>query len=87
MTDFNPSEENIPRQRAALMGLITAIMKDENETPLVEIKRRCANAFAYMIDQDAMVGDIVDILTAEVMQEFCLQEKALEDARNLLGED
>lgn len=87
MTNFNPSEENIPRQRAAFMGLITAIMRDENETPLVEIKRRCANAFAYMIDQDVMVGDLIDVMTAEVMQEFCEQEKALEDARNLLGEN
>lgn len=77
--------EIISKQRACLMGLIASIFRDNSEgLTALQIKNHCAQAFAYMIEQDAMVGDIIDLMTVEACKEFCEQEKALEDVNNIL---
>ena len=78
------NEENVSKQRAALMGLITAILRDEEEKSMTEIKKIVTQTLAYLIQQDSMVGDFIDYMTVDACKEFCEQEQALDDARNLL---
>ena len=78
-------KENIFRQRAALMGLLVSIFRDNSEgLTALQIKNHCAQALSYMIEQNLMVGDFVDLMTVEACQEFCEQEKAIEDANDIL---
>ena len=78
------NEKNIILQRACLMGLVTAILDDEGEKSLREIKDAIADALAHMIQADIMVGDLIDISTVRAAKQHMEQEMALNEAKNLL---
>lgn len=85
MENLTPEMENISRQRACLMGLIASILRDSSEgLTALQIKSHCAQAFAYMIEHDAMVGDFIDIVTIEACKDFLEQEKALQDVNDMI---
>ena len=79
------SETNVAIQRACLMGLLTAILHDEGEKSLREIKGAIAETVARMIDMNVMVGDFIDFHTVEAAKEFLEQERALDQVKNLLN--
>lgn len=74
----------VEKQRAALMGLITSILQEEQELSLIEIKLRVANAIALMIDLDSMVADEIDFHTVGACKTFLEGEQALENVKDLL---
>lgn len=76
--------ENIALQRAAFMGLITAILDDEGEKTLTEIKDRIVNTVSFLIETDAMVGDGIDYMTITAAKHYMEQEIALDQVKDLL---
>jgi len=76
--------KNIPLQRACLMGLVTAILDDQGEKSLREIKNAITDALAHMIETDVMVGDPIDIITVRAAKQHMEQESALNEVKNLL---
>jgi hypothetical protein len=76
--------KNIPLQRACLMGLVTAILDEEGEKSLCEIKNAITDALAHMIEIDVMVGDPIDIITVRAAKQHMEQESALNEVKNLL---
>lgn len=78
-------QENIPLQRAGLMGLITAILHDEEEKTVQEIKQKIVASIAHMIQADAMVEDVIEMFVLDAAKEFCEQEEALNNVKGILG--
>jgi len=76
--------KNIPLQRACLMGLVTAILDDQGEKSLREIKDAITDALSHMIEADIMVGDLIDISTVRAAKQHMEQESAVIAAKNLL---
>lgn len=76
--------ENIALQRAALMGLITAILDDEGEKTLTEIKDRIVNTVSFLIEAEVMVGDGIDYMTTTAAKRYMEQEIALGQVKDLL---
>ena len=77
-------EKNIILQRACLMGLITAILDDQGEKSLREIKDSITDALSHMIEADIMVGDFIDYQTVKAAKQHMEQEGAVIAAKNLL---
>ena len=82
---MNPNESNVAKQRAALMGIVSAILMDEGEKSAREIKNAITSTLTYLIDSDAMVGDAIDMMTIQAAKQFCEQEIAVELANDILG--
>jgi len=76
--------ENIALQRAALMGLITAILDDQGEKTLTEIKDRIVNTVSFLIEAEVMVGDGIDYVTTKAAKRHMEQEIALGQVKDLL---
>ena len=79
---MNP--ENVSLQRAALMGLITAILEDQGEKSLTEIKDRVVSTVSFLIESGAMVGDAIDYMAARAARRHMEQEIALDQVKDLL---
>ena len=78
------NERNIILQRACLMGLVTAILDDQGEKSLREIKDSITDALSHMIEADIMVGDFIDYQTVKAAKQHMEQEGAVIAAKNLL---
>ena len=78
-------QENIPLQRAGLMGLITAILHDEGEKTIQEIKQKIVASIAHMVQEDVMVGDVLDMFMVDAAKEFCEQEEAVNNVKDILN--
>ena len=78
------NEKNIILQRACLMGLITAILDDQGEKSLREIKDSITDALSHMIEADIMVGDFIDYQIVKAAKQHMEQEGAVIAAKNLL---
>ena len=78
--------ENAALQRAALMGLMCSILKQDNVS-LKQVQNAIISCFSDLIDRDLMVGDVVDLYVAEACKEHLEQERALQDVRDILGGD
>jgi hypothetical protein len=76
--------KNIPLQRACLMGLVTAILDDQGEKSLREIKDSITDALSHMIEADIMVGDFIDVTTVRAAKQHMEQEMALNEVKSLL---
>ena len=76
--------ENIALQRAALMGLITAILDDQGEKTLVQIKDRIVDTVSFLIEIEAMVGDGIDYVATTSARRHMEQEIALGQVKDLL---
>lgn len=76
--------ENIALQRAALMGLITAILDDQGEKTLVQIKDRIVDTVSFLIEIEAMVGDGIDHVATTSARRHMEQEIALSQVKDLL---
>lgn len=75
--------EKAARQRAGLMGLITAILHDE-EADAQTIKNRIVQSFAHLIEQGATVGDMIDSYVAEACQEHIQKSLNVTGAEDIL---
>ena len=78
------NETNVAIQRACLMGLLTAILEDEGEKSLREIKDAITESLSHMIEANIMVGDFIDVQTIRAAKQYMEQEMALNEAKNLL---
>jgi len=78
------NQRNIILQRACLMGLLTAILDDQGEKSLREIKDSITDALSHMIETDIMVGDFIDFQTVRAAKQHMEQEGAVIAAKNLL---
>lgn len=76
--------ENIALQRAALMGLITAILDDEGEKTLNQIKNHITDTMITLIDIQAIVGDPIEAITVDALKRHLEQEIALDQVKDLL---
>lgn len=74
----------IAGQRAAVMGLLTAILEDGEERSMKEIKDRILHTLDTLLDFEMVVGDFVDKLTFEAAQQHCQEQMALEAVQELL---
>lgn len=77
------TQENASKQRAVLMGLMAVILQDD-ELSVDEIKIRVVHTFGTMIDLDIMVGDVIDILVATACKEYLEQQGAVQEAEEIL---
>ena len=66
------------------MGLVTAILDDQGEKSLREIKDSITDALSHMIEADIMVGDFIDFQTVKAAKQHMEQEGAVIAAKNLL---
>ena len=78
------NEKNIVLQRACLMGLITAILDDQGEKSLREIKNSITDTLSHMIEMNIMVGDFIDIQTVRAAKQCIEQEIAVDQVKDLL---
>ena len=76
--------ENIALQRAALMGLITAILDDQGEKTLQEIKSHITNTITFLVESEVMVGDPIDLWVVRATRKYLEQEIAVDQVKDLL---
>lgn len=72
------------KQRAGLMGLINALLEEEQELTLNQIKGKIVRCVSGLVLLDAMVGDEIDYEVVETCKSYLESEQALEDVRDLL---
>lgn len=72
------------KQRAGLMGLINALLEEEQELTLTQIKLKITTCLSGLVVLDAMVGDEIDFEVIGACKTFLEGEQALDDVRDLL---
>lgn len=72
-------------QRAALMGLILGMLREEEECSLVDIKLKIAGAIGLMITTGVMVGDFIDTEVADECKSVLQAESLVRDIREFLN--
>lgn len=77
-------EMKIAGQRAAVMGLLTSILHDEEECTLKEMKDRVLACLSTLIVFDMVVGDSIDDITFQAGKQHCKEQMALEEVREIL---
>jgi hypothetical protein len=87
--DFSPEGFehllNAAMQRAALMGIIAAILEDEVTETAQSIKTRICCSLGEMIDRDIMVKDFIDVHVVAAVKNFLEQEIAVEEAKDIIS--
>ena len=89
MNEFNPEEQlneliQISKQRAGLLGLLTAILDDERELTSEQIKGAIVRCMCNLIDTDGMVYDWMDKHFVGAARTYCEQNAALDEIKDLL---
>lgn len=72
-------------QRAGLMGFLLCLLEEENELSMNEVKQKAVSIFTTMMSLDLMVRDEIDMEVARACRNFCEQEKALMDFKEILN--
>lgn len=81
MTD----EEKMLGQRAAVMGLLTNLLEQEEELTMKDIKSSILTCLTTLAVFDCMVGDWIEQNTLQAAKQHCDEELALEAVREMLG--
>ena len=81
--EFNEDEKKL-LQRAAMMGLLTALLEDERERTMKEIKLAVLDCLSTMTEFECRVGDFIETLAFEAALQFAQEEKALLDVKEIL---
>ena len=89
MDKFNPEEQfnelmQIAKQRAGLLGLLTAILDDQRELTSEQIKGAILRCMCNLIDTDGMVYDWMDKRFVEAAKACCEQNVFLDEVKDLL---
>lgn len=74
-------------QRAAIMGLLTAMLEDQEEKTMKEVKGRILSCLNTIIDFDLIVGDFIDKNVLEAAKQHCQEQIALEEVDKILNSD
>lgn len=62
-------------QRAAIMALIVKLLEEKKNLTMNEVKNVLVNFISSMIDENLMVGDLIDLMVAKSCKKY------LEDAK------
>jgi non-ribosomal peptide synthetase component E (peptide arylation enzyme) len=81
---MNNETENIFLQRAALMGVIAAIIENQEERTFDEIKHACINFITDLFEQGISVGDEIEADVINKCKSFFEQQIAVETVKELI---
>lgn len=74
-------------QRAALMGVVSAILMEQEDMTGRQIKDKLLDLFQFLIESEVLVGDAIEALTIQACKEYCEQMIAVEEANEILGNE
>ena len=72
-------------QRAALMGLFLAILQEEADLTIDQVKDKLVSMFATLIELGVVVDDEIDMEVAKGCRDYCKQGLALQQLKDLLN--
>ena len=72
-------------QRASVMAIIHNILTMPDDKPLKDVKLIIAASFKEVIQNDHMVGDVVDRMVLLRIKEYLNQEQAFRAANNIVN--
>ena len=75
------------KQRAGILGLLVAVLDSDTEICLTEMKNAIANCIGRLIDQDAMVEDLLDALLVDALKRHLQEQEALEEVGKILNQN
>lgn len=78
------NQEKMCMQRAAIMGLLTAMLEDQEEKTMKEVKDKILSCLNTIMDFDLIVGDFIDKNIFEAAEQHCKQQIALEEIQDML---
>ena len=76
--------EKVETQRAIAMAAITGILLDDDDMSVEDIKGSLLKALAFIIDNDLLVGDLIEGVTMKAAQNYCEQMAALDEVKEQL---
>ena len=79
------NEEKMCMQRAAIMGLLTAMLEDDQERTMKEIKDKILSCLNTIMDFDLIVGDFIDKNVFEAAERHCQEQIALDEVNEILN--
>ena len=79
------NEEKISLQRAAIIGLLTGLLEEEQDRTMKEVKSAILSCLASLTLFDCMVGDIIDQSFMQAAKQHCEEELALEAVKEMLA--
>lgn len=78
-------EEKMLGQRAAVMGLLTNFLEQEEEKTMKDVKSAILACLTTLSEFDCMVGDWIEVNTLQAAKQHCEEELALEAVREMLA--
>lgn len=81
------NEEKMLMQRAALMGFISAVLEDEGEKTLDEIKAGILSCLSTINEFDCRVHDFIEDMTFNAANHYCDGLDALNEVDRILNND
>lgn len=81
---MNNETENVFLQRAALMGVLAAIIESQEERTFTEVKYACINFIMDLLEQGVSVGDEIEIDIISKCQSFFEQQLAVETVKEII---
>jgi 20S proteasome alpha/beta subunit len=73
------------KQRAALMGFMANLIKEERDLTYSDLRKVIINFFGELIDKDLMVEDEIDLETAIIVKDALKECMAVDEAKEILG--
>lgn len=73
----------IAAQRAMLLGLVSALLQNEEEMSVTELRSQILNILSAFIDLGIVLGDEIEVYTMVAAKKAATAELALEEAVSL----
>lgn len=77
--------EQCAHQRASVMAIMHNILAMPDDRPLKDAKMMIASAFKSIIQNDHMVGDVIDRMVLKEIKTFLNQEQAFRAASSIVN--
>ena len=75
---------NIFLQRATLFGAFSAILETQEDKTIDEVKQACVALVAYLMKQEIIVGDEIEIDVINRCKNYVDQQIAVETVKELI---
>jgi hypothetical protein len=86
MSQFNEDYlEKCANQRAAIMATLCNILVMPDDNPLKDAKLMIASSFKKIIENDHMVGDVIDRMLLKDVKSYLEQEQAYRAASSIVN--
>ena len=88
MSDFKDKYlDKCANQRAAIMATLCNILVMPDDNPLKDAKMMIAASFKKIIENDHMVGDVIDRMLLKDVKSYLEQEQAYRAANSIVNPD